>query len=146
VVLTMRRITLRDGETTPPLNFTSDTCWLHPFYRVAATEATRVSASFQAVRDKLASEQALTAAGQREARVAAAVAAWQATSYLPGAGHNTFFKLGAALKRAGLDEVEIRAKLTEQAAYARSPRERRAEITGILKSLRRSGILKGGAR
>lgn len=74
----------------------------------------------------------------------AAVAVWHTASYVPGADHN--FKIGAVLKRNGLDNAEIRMNLTEQAAYARSPRERRAEIKGILTSLRRTGTLKGGAR
>jgi hypothetical protein len=54
-------------------------------------------------------------------------------------GHSGFFKLGAALRRAGLDEFEIRMKLQEEALYANSPKKRRSEINGILKSLRRSG-------
>jgi hypothetical protein len=54
--------------------------------------------------------------------------------------------LGADLKRAGLDEAEVKAALFEQATYARSPRERRSEIKGILKSLRRSGTFRGDAR
>lgn len=49
--------------------------------------------------------------------------------------------LGAALYRAGLDEAEIRAKLYEEAAFGKSPRERRAEIGDILTSLRRRGTL-----
>jgi hypothetical protein len=111
-----------------------------------AAETARVRASFQAITDKLMSEKTETQAGRRDAQVEAAVAAWQADAYLPGHIHSAFFRLGAALKRAGLDESEIRAKLCEQAVYARSPRERRGEITGILKSLRRFGSLKGGAR
>ncbi|SEP51224.1 hypothetical protein SAMN04487843_1469, partial [Methylobacterium sp. ap11] len=117
-----------------------------PVASSVAAEPARVSASLQAVRDTLRAEKEQTTAGQREEWVTAAITTWQATAYVPGTGHNAFFKLGAALKHAGLDDAEIRMMLSEQAAYARSPRERRAEIKGILKSLRRSGTLKGGAR
>jgi hypothetical protein len=103
-------------------------------------------AKLQAVRDALVAGEAQGLAGQQEARVAAAVAAWQTTAYVPGTGNNAFFRLGAALKGAGLDEAEIRAVLYEQAACARSPRERRAEIKGILKSLGRRGTITGGGR
>jgi hypothetical protein len=54
-------------------------------------------------------------------------------------GHAAFFRLGAALRGAGLDECEIRAKLYEEVSFATSPKERRGEIKGILKKLRYSG-------
>lgn len=108
--------------------------------------ATSVSASLQAMRDTLVADRAQTSAGHREARVASAIEAWQATAYVPGTGHDAFFRLGAALKRAGLDEAEIRATLSEQASYSRSPRDRRAEIKGIVKSLSRRGTINGGGR
>ena len=100
----------------------------------------------QAMRDTLAAEQAQTFTGCRDARVATAIEAWQATARVPGTGHDAFFRLGAALKRAGLDEAEVRTTLYEQAAHARSAKKRRAEITGILKSLRRYGTLGGSGR
>jgi hypothetical protein len=56
-------------------------------------------------------------------------------------GHDAFFRLGAALHRAGLDEGEIRAKLYEEAAFGSSPRDRKGEIKGILRSLRKRGSL-----
>ena len=108
--------------------------------------ATSVSASLQAMRDTLAADRAQTSAGHREAQVASAIEAWQVTAYVPGTGHDAFFRLGAALKRASLDEAEIRATLSEQAAYSRSPRERRAEIKDIVKSLSRRGTINGGGR
>ena len=98
------------------------------------------------MRDALAAKKAQSLAGQRKARVAAATAAWQATASVPGTGNNAFFRLGAALKGAGLDEAEIKRLLSEQATYARSPQERRAEIKGILKSLGRRGTINGGKR
>ena len=111
-----------------------------------ATTAGRICAKLQAMSDALKAKKAQTSAGRREAQVGAAMEAWQATSYVPGTGHNAFFRLGAALKWAGLDEAEIRMKLHEAANFARSPGKRRAEIKGILKSLGRSGTFKGGAR
>ena len=68
-----------------------------------------------------------------------AVEAWRSTP--SGMGHDVFFRLGAALQRAGLDEAEIKAKLYEEAAYAHSPKERRGEIKGILRSLKKRGRL-----
>jgi hypothetical protein len=56
-------------------------------------------------------------------------------------GHTEFFKLGAALQRAGLDLWEIETKLREEATYANSPTKRRREIKDILRSLRRRGTL-----
>jgi hypothetical protein len=62
---------------------------------------------------------------------------------LPGTGHAAFYKLALALRRAGLDEADIRATLREEAWHARSPKDRRAEINDIMKSLRRRGMVGG---
>jgi hypothetical protein len=97
----------------------------------------RVSASLKAIRDALAAEQARSGAGHRAAIVEEAVQEWRMASR--GDGHAAFFRLGAALHRAGLSEYDIEQKLRDEAIYARSKRERQAEIKGILKSLRRSG-------
>jgi hypothetical protein len=89
------------------------------------------------VRRSLLARKAESLVGRRDEKVAKAVTEWRGTP--PGMGHNGFFKLGAALRGAGLDEFEIRMKLQEEALYANSPRKRRGEINGILKSLRHSG-------
>jgi hypothetical protein len=89
------------------------------------------------VRVKLLAQKDHRLAAVREEKVARAVDEWRRTP--PGMGHNGFFRLGAALRGAGLDEFEIKAKLHEEALYANSPNKRRAEIKGILKSLGRSG-------
>jgi len=105
-----------------------------------ALEKGRVSASLQAVRDALAAEQAGSSAGRRAAIIEKAIQEWRSASR--GDGHAAFFRLGAALHRAGLPDHEIEQKLRDEAAYAHSPRERRAEIKGILKSLDRRGSLR----
>jgi hypothetical protein len=89
------------------------------------------------VRQELLAKEAERLARRQDEKVAKAVEAWRSTS--SGMGHTAFFKLGAALRGAGLDEFEIRAKLYEEASYARSPKERRGEIKGIVKKVSRSG-------
>lgn len=97
----------------------------------------RVSSSLQAVRKKLQAEKVQSHAGRQQAVIERAIDEWRST--LPGDGHNAFFRLGAALQRAGLEVSEIKAHLQDEASHANSPRERRSEIRDILKSLRRSG-------
>jgi hypothetical protein len=89
------------------------------------------------VREELLAKDVERRALHRDEKVARAVEDWRLTP--AGMGHAAFFKLGAALRGAGLDEFEIRAKLHEEAIYANSPKERRNEIKGILKKLRYSG-------
>jgi hypothetical protein len=93
--------------------------------------------NLEEVRRTLLAQKAESLAGRRAEKVAKAVTEWRGTP--PGMGHNGFFKLGTALRGAGLDEFEIRMKLQEEALYANSPKKRRGEINGILKSLRHSG-------
>jgi len=102
------------------------------------TEAS-ISTKFQDLRDKLRTDQAKSRAGQQAAMIEKAIQEWRSTP--PKMGHDAFFRLGAALQRAGLDEIEIKARLQEEASNAHSPRERRGEIRGILKSLRRRGAI-----
>ena len=71
--------------------------------------------------------------------IADATTEWRGA--LPGNGHAAFFKLALALRRAGLDDWGIEQTLRAEAREARSPRERRAEIKGIMKSLRRRGMV-----
>ncbi|MBM6584416.1 hypothetical protein ILT44_29925 [Microvirga sp. BT689] len=97
----------------------------------------KVSSSLQAVREKLLAEKAQSHAGRQQAAIDKATDEWRSAP--PGDGHNAFFRLGAALQRAGLDESEIREKLREEVGHAHSKSERRKEIPGILKSLRRRG-------
>lgn len=107
-------------------------------------EKRRVSASLQAVLDAMAEQQAQSGVGRRAERIEKAVQEWRGASR--GEGHGAFFRLGAALHRAGLAEHEIADKMYVEATFAYSSRERRAEIKGIIKSLRRSGTLGGSGR
>ena len=52
-----------------------------------------------------------------------------------GSGHTGFFRLAMELQRAGLGTVQIRSQLVAEAQLAHSPRERLAEVSGIMKSL-----------
>jgi hypothetical protein len=107
---------------------------------------TQVVAQLVDVRQALAEQTTQTQAERRAGWIAEAVERWQGTAVIPGTGHAEFFRLGAALHRAGLDESEIRTTLYAEAGHARSPRERRGEIKSILTSLRRRGTFKGAAR
>ena len=89
------------------------------------------------LREQLEQDHRQSVAGRREEKVAEAIKAWRSTP--PGMGHHNFFVLGAALWRAGLAPDEVRLKLQEVALLANSPRERRGEISGIIKKLGRSG-------
>lgn len=102
-------------------------------------ERRRVSAELQKLQTALADQQAQSARGRREVWVEKAIEDWRFTTR--GSGHIGFFKLAAALQRAGVDESEIRSTLHAEAAHAHSPRERRAEINGIIRSLRSRGTL-----
>jgi hypothetical protein len=70
-----------------------------------------------------------------DAQVMTAITDWRGTAV--GNGHRAFFKLALALKRAGLSLDEIASQLSSGTKYARSPRERRADIPNILKALGR---------
>jgi hypothetical protein len=60
-----------------------------------------------------------------------------------GDGHAAFFRLARALHWAGLTDAELTQKLREEAAYAHSPADRRAEIRELVKKLGRSGQIGG---
>lgn len=107
-------------------------------------EKRRVSAKLQAARDALAARDAHSGAALRAAQAEEAIQEWRMTPR--GSGHAAFFRLGAALQRAGLDSGAIQDKLWEEAAYGNSPRKRRGEIKDILKSLGRRGTLAGSGR
>ncbi|OSJ16711.1 hypothetical protein BST63_11275 [Bradyrhizobium canariense] len=67
------------------------------------------------------------------AGVAEAIAVWRSSS--PGKGNDAFFTLALSLRTLGLDLKEIEQVLSEQAAFARSPAERRNQIASIMQSL-----------
>ncbi|MBY0297489.1 MAG: hypothetical protein K2X71_15860, partial [Methylobacterium sp.] len=86
---------------------------------------TKVTVALRAVQDALHQQQAQSLAGRREAMIEKTIETWRSTPR--GDGHRAFFSLAAALKRAGLDEYEIKTKLYDEAQYGHSPRERRGE-------------------
>lgn len=91
----------------------------------------------QVLREQLALDHRQSMAGRQEEKVSRAIEAWRSTP--SGMGHHNFFCLGAALWRAGLEPHEVRLKLQEEVMFSSSPRERRGEISGIIKKLERSG-------
>lgn len=78
-----------------------------------------------------------TTNGASEELVTAAVSQWRQTP--KGHGHSAFFRLAIDLKKAGLGAVEIEQQLFSEAQFAHSPRERRAEVAGLIKGLWLSG-------
>jgi hypothetical protein len=113
--------------------------------KAATATVANVSSKLQALSDALRAQQAESSAGHRQRMVAKAIDEWQTFGVQRGAGHGGFFKLACALQRAGLDENEIRDTLYQEAFFAHSPRERRGEIKGILKSLSRRGSMRRAA-
>lgn len=97
------------------------------------------SDSLRALRDRLVQMREKGSAQQRQEKIDRAVEEWRCTP--KGDGHAAFFKLAKALQRAGLDETDIQQKLREEASFAHSPRDRRAEIRDIMRSLRKMGRL-----
>jgi len=68
--------------------------------------------------------------------VDAAVAEWRGSTAYPGEGGYRFFMLGVQLRSAGMDHHDIKATLDVEAAYGRSPKERKAQIRSIMNTLR----------
>ncbi len=68
--------------------------------------------------------------------VDAAIALWRSTP--ADQGHEAFFQLAVELRGAGMGAGDIQTTLKTQAGFGRTPRERKAEIPGIMKSLRGS--------
>ncbi len=64
------------------------------------------------------------------AAVDKAIGRWRAAP--AGSGRSAFFALSAQLRRAGMSAVELKALLTQEADHARSPKERHAEIQGLV--------------
>jgi hypothetical protein len=73
-----------------------------------------------------------------QAAVDAAIAKWQGTP--KGHGHDAFFQLAVDLRGAGLGATDIEFTLGVQALFGKSPTERKAEISDIMRSLKRSRI------
>jgi hypothetical protein len=86
---------------------------------------------FHATREKLD----CGAEGRRDA----AIAEWRSNGVLPGRGRVGLYKLALRLARSGMDVGELRELLWFEAGLANSPGDRRAEIEGILRAVRRKG-------
>ena len=69
--------------------------------------------------------------------VEAAIDRWRGARAHHGEGNDRFFRLAVELRSAGMDMFDIEATLRSEAPYGRTPRERKAQIPGIMNSLRR---------
>ena len=71
------------------------------------------------------------------ASVELAVRLWRASQVEHGKGHDMFFILARSLKLAGMDYPEIEMTLRSEADYAYTPNERKAEIPGLIRDIRK---------
>jgi hypothetical protein len=69
--------------------------------------------------------------------VEAAIDRWRGARAHPGEGNNRFYAFARELRSAGMDMFEIETTLRSEAPFSRSPSERKAQIPGIMNSLRR---------
>ena len=100
------------------------------------------SPELQAIRAKLASDSSTATMSLRAHRVADAVQEWREVGCLAGHGDSGFFRLGAALASAGLSAFDITSQLKEEAAFANSPRDRLAQVSGVVRSLAKRGSIR----
>ncbi|MBU6357063.1 MAG: DEAD/DEAH box helicase family protein [Rhodospirillales bacterium] len=78
------------------------------------------------------SEDAVPTKSSEDSREAA-IATWRCAA--KGHGHNEFFKLACKLRGSGMPLDEVRATLQSEVSFARSPDDRRRQISGIMASL-----------
>ena len=71
-----------------------------------------------------------------QAQVQTAITNWRSSP--KGSGNDNFFKFALDLRRAGMNTGQIETMLRSEAAFGRSPNERRAQIPSIIKSLQES--------
>jgi hypothetical protein len=82
---------------------------------------------------EVVSEGSPQAGPDRQGWIVKAVEEWRSVATQPGVGHAEFFKLAMTLWRCGLEPYEIQQTLWQEAAHARHPAERRAEIKRLMK-------------
>jgi len=70
------------------------------------------------------------------AKIDHAIKNWRISKRLPGQGNRMFFDLALALERARMNHDDIEATLKVEAAFGRSPQERRDQIESIMNTLR----------
>lgn len=86
------------------------------------------------VRELLLEEQVAKVDNQRAERRQDAIDKWRNAP--AKSGNQAFFQLGVDLRNAGVAMSDIEATLWHESSQARHPVERRAEITGIVRTLR----------
>jgi hypothetical protein len=70
--------------------------------------------------------------------VTAATERWRQSKNYPEEGNDRFWEFAVDLRSAGMNVDQIKAVLTEEYRQARTPKERKAQIPSIMKSLRQS--------
>jgi hypothetical protein len=97
-----------------------------------ATECPRL----RRMRELLAEEEVARHCDNQSRRKAAAIERWHCTP--AESGNRGFFQLGVDLCRAGMSLSEVDSVLRQEAGYGRHPLQRRAQIKGIIGTLRTS--------
>jgi hypothetical protein len=85
----------------------------------------------------IAKDEAAKAESNLVQRQSAAMERWRCAP--AKGGNDAFLRLARDLERAGMGHAEINATLWQEAGNGRHPRERRAQIKYIMRSLRGSG-------
>jgi hypothetical protein len=88
------------------------------------------------MRELIAEEEVVRLAAYRQQRRAAAIEKWRCAP--PERGNEAFFRLGVELRRLGFCDRDIKDTLRLEAAFARHPSQRRAQIKSIMRELRGS--------
>jgi len=94
------------------------------------------------MRELIAEQDAVKAQSYRARCQAAAIEKWRSTT--AKGGNDAFLRLAHDLNRIGMSLADIDATLWQEAGEGRHPKERRAQIKYIMRSLRGSPQRAGG--
>jgi hypothetical protein len=81
---------------------------------------------------------AIANTGLNQTRRDAAINGWRSVGQGSGESNRAFYRLAVGLKRAGLNDADLRATLHDEAIYARYPADRRRDIPRIVRGLRKA--------
>lgn len=93
------------------------------------------SSSYKAMKVKLMEQMNKTDEEEQDRKRQKAIDEWRSTPI--GEGDKAFFRLAVKLKKLGLSDFDIRNTLNTEALYGKSPRERKAQVPHIMKSIRK---------
>jgi hypothetical protein len=95
--------------------------------------------SLTALRKALLEQQASSPQGWAQAVRDEALSVWRTAPR--GTGNEAFFTLAATLARTGMPLKDVETTLSHEAVYAHSKTDRRKEIKGIIKTLKKRGTM-----